>query len=125
MTYEVPLDVFRHKLLFVKEFLYPALSENSLPRIVGFAQGFDGMKLRNGYECCPSRERTVQRMNLFSYRHGVCLCGFSVERTVGTWGNNEGSLALGGVCGLCATLFFALLRHVVCFIVENIHERGF
>ena len=59
MTYEVPLDVFRHKLLFVKEFLYPTLSENALSRIVGFAQGFDGMKLRNCHERCPCRERPV------------------------------------------------------------------
>ena len=59
MTYEVPLDVFRHNLLFVKEFLYPTLSENALSSIVGFAQGFDGMKLRNCHERCPCRERPV------------------------------------------------------------------
>ena len=56
MSDEVPLNVLWHNLLFLREFLYPALSKYALSCIIGFEQRFDGMKLRNGDELRICRE---------------------------------------------------------------------
>ena len=57
MSDEVPLYILWHNLLLFHKFLYPTLSKYALSCIIGFAQRFDGMKLRNGDELRICRER--------------------------------------------------------------------